>query len=168
MNKKIIVVNGIGGSGKDTFVDFCTEYLSTEDKTVLRISSVDNVKLVAPILGWDEKKDSKGREFLHRLKMLSVEFYNGPLEYMKESINRCERDYIFVFIREVEEIEKFVEYFPEVVTVLVFRPDIEKFDNYADNEENVYSYPYDYIIVNNEDLETLNQSSINLMRLVEY
>ena len=43
----------MGGSGKDTFVEFCAKYAK-----VMNISSVDKVKEAAKILvGWDEIKD---------------------------------------------------------------------------------------------------------------
>jgi len=43
--KKIIIINGTGGSGKDTFVNYCSEYIKT-----VNISSVDKVKEAANIL----------------------------------------------------------------------------------------------------------------------
>ena len=47
--KQIIIINGSGGVGKDTFVEFCKKYAR-----VLNISSVDKVKEAANILtGWN-------------------------------------------------------------------------------------------------------------------
>jgi len=45
MQKQIIIINGTGGSGKDTFVEFCSEFTK-----VTNISSVDKVKEAAKIL----------------------------------------------------------------------------------------------------------------------
>ena len=39
MDKKIFVINGTGGSGKDTFVNFISKYAK-----VFNVSSVDKVK----------------------------------------------------------------------------------------------------------------------------
>ncbi len=39
MKKEIIIINGTGGSGKDTFVELCSKY-----KKVKNTSSIDKVK----------------------------------------------------------------------------------------------------------------------------
>ena len=36
MDKKIIIINGTGGSGKDTFVEFCSKYAN-----VFNFSSIE-------------------------------------------------------------------------------------------------------------------------------
>ena len=45
MKKMIIIINGTGGSGKDSFVSFCGEFVK-----VLNVSAVDKVKEAAKIL----------------------------------------------------------------------------------------------------------------------
>ena len=42
MEKSIIIINGTGGAGKDTFVNFCAEVTG-----VLNVSTVDKVKVPA-------------------------------------------------------------------------------------------------------------------------
>lgn len=39
MEKQIIIINGTGSSGKDTFVDFCSKYVK-----VVNFSSIDKPK----------------------------------------------------------------------------------------------------------------------------
>ena len=56
MVKPVFIINGSGGSGKDSFCKFCSQYLS-----VYNISSVDTIKEVAKILGWNGEKDEKSR-----------------------------------------------------------------------------------------------------------
>lgn len=51
MNKKIIVINGTGGSGKDTFVEYVSKYAK-----VYNFSSVDKVKEIAKLIGWTGTK----------------------------------------------------------------------------------------------------------------
>ena len=63
MNKQVIIINGTGGSGKDTFVRFCSEFAK-----VTNISSVDKVKEAAKILvGWNGEKHEKARKLLDDL-----------------------------------------------------------------------------------------------------
>ena len=58
MDKNIVIINGTGGAGKDTFVSFCSEFVK-----VLNVSSVDKVKEAAKILvGWNGEKDEVSRK----------------------------------------------------------------------------------------------------------
>lgn len=59
MLKQIIIINGTGGSGKDTFVDFCSKY-----GNVMNFSSIDKVKEIASLIGWNGKKAEKDCKFL--------------------------------------------------------------------------------------------------------
>ena len=61
--KNIIIINGTGGSGKDTFVEFVSKY-----SKVFNFSSVDKVKEVARVIGWSGTKSEKDRKFLSDLK----------------------------------------------------------------------------------------------------
>ena len=79
MNKKVIIINGTGGSGKDTFVEFCAEFAR-----VTNISSVDPAKAAAKVLvGWEGEKDDKARKLLVDLKKLSIDYNDAPAKYIK-------------------------------------------------------------------------------------
>ena len=56
--KNIVIINGYGGSGKDTFVEFVSKY-----NKVYNFSSVDKVKEIAKLIGWNGKKEEKDRKF---------------------------------------------------------------------------------------------------------
>ena len=68
MNKHI-AINGSNGSGKDTFVEFCLDYIHSayDNIEVHNISTIDPVKNVAKVFGWDGVKDNKSRTFLVEL-----------------------------------------------------------------------------------------------------
>lgn len=63
---KVIVINGMGGVGKSTFISLCHEI----DPRVIETSTVDFVKEIALQAGWDGVKDEDGRRFLSDLKTL--------------------------------------------------------------------------------------------------
>ena len=69
--KKVFIINGAAGVGKDTFVEIAKYkiFIKTGLPTY-NISSVDNVKTAAKILGWDGEKDARGRKFLSDLKII--------------------------------------------------------------------------------------------------
>lgn len=105
MKKKVIIINGTGGSGKDTFVEFCKEHVP-----VMNVSSVDVIKSAASVLGWDGKKDEKSRKFLSDLKKLAVEYNDSVFKYIKDEYDKFihgrEAVLMFIHIREPEEIER--------------------------------------------------------------
>lgn len=150
--KKIIIINGTGGSGKDTLCNICDKYIPT-----LNISSVDTIKQSAKILGWNNGKTEKDRLFLSNLKLLSTRYNNHPYEYIKENINKfLDRSYckiMFIHIREPKEIDKVKQEF-NCKTLLVVNSNVKQItSNIAD--ANVLNYKYDYIIDNSGNLEEL-------------
>lgn len=157
MNKKIFIINGSGGVGKDTFVELISELVST-----LNFSSVDKVKKIAKEIGWDGKsKTEKDRKFLSDLKLLTGNYCDMPYQSMKQKIEEFNKDNIhqclFLHIREPEEIQRAVNEF-NAKTILITRNLVEQItSNMAD--ANVFNYKnYNYTINNDgsiEDLKTI-------------
>ena len=77
MNKKIFIINGSGGVGKDTFVELVSEFAS-----IMNFSSVDKVKDIAKEIGWNGTKTEKDRKFLSDLKILTAEYCDMPFQSM--------------------------------------------------------------------------------------
>lgn len=156
---KVIVVNGAARSGKDSFVDYCLEELKSNSA---KWSSVDFVKDVAKYCGWNGVKDEKGRKFLSDLKDLLTEWDDVPMKKLSEAVRNMKHrelkmkqpQFLFVFVREPEEIAKIVDKF-KAITVCVRRSESEKVSpkNHADLE--VLDYEYNFYIDNNYDLEHL-------------
>lgn len=152
MDKKVIIINGTGGSGKDTFVQFCSEFAN-----VTNISSVDKVKEAAKILvGWNGEKDEKSRKLLVDLKQLSINYNDAPTKYVEEQYDlfqKSDSEYLFIHIREISEIKK-IKKMLKAKTLLVVNPRIALITS-NESDGNVYKYNYDYIIENNGTLEDL-------------
>lgn len=152
MQKQIIIINGTGGSGKDTFVNFCTEFTK-----VTNISSVDKVKEAAKILvGWNGEKDEKSRKLLVDLKQLSIKYNDFPMQYIKseyENFIQNDSEYLFIHIREISEINK-IKKMLNAKTLLIRNPNVNLITS-NDSDGNVYKYNYDYIIENDGTLEDL-------------
>ena len=161
MDKKIIIINGSGGVGKDTFVDFCKEFTGVKN-----ISSVDKVKEAAKILvGWNGEKNEKTRKFLSDLKQISIDYNNYPLVYIKEQteefLNNSNEKIMFVHIREIEEIQKVKELIG-AKTLLITSNRVEKIlTNKSD--ANVENYQYDYYIDNSGTLDELKERAKNFL-----
>ena len=73
---KFVIMNGSGGIGKDTFIDFIDDFME-KDEYLYNISSVDKVKEAAEILGWEGGKTDEDRIFLHELKQAAVKYNNS-------------------------------------------------------------------------------------------
>ena len=152
MSKQIVVINGSGGAGKDTFVMFCGGFAE-----VTNVSSVDCVKMAANMLGWCNAKTEKDRKFLSDIKLLATEYCDHPYQYIKDSIKGFLDDdtsnLMFIHIREPEEIERVKEDFG-AKTLLITNKNVQDINtNMAD--ANVEKYNYDYIINNDYDLNDL-------------
>lgn len=171
MDKQIFVINGSGGVGKDTFVELVSTELNDMLKrfhTVINFSSVDKVKEIAKEIGWDGKKSEKDRKFLSDLKILTSEYCDMPFESMKSKVAEFMKDeesrFLFLHIREPEEITRAVKEFG-AKTVLVIRNSVEHIvSNMAD--ENVFNYNYDFIIDNSGIKEELNNKAKDFVQEV--
>lgn len=163
MNKHIFIINGSGGSGKDTFCNLCSSFLS-----VYNISSIDKIRESAKILGWNGEKDEKSRYFLAHMKYLSSKYNNHPYEYIKNQIEyfkeNDELDIMFIHIREAEEIDKVKNDF-NCKTIIVRNINIKEIkSNKAD--ANVENYNYDLIIDNSGTLEDLKKVAFDFINAI--
>lgn len=164
MDKHIFIINGSGGVGKDTFVELVSIEVNDILKkfhTVINFSSVDKVKEIAKEIGWDGKKTEKDRKFLSDLKVLTSNYCDMPFESIKTKVNEFLKDeesrFLFLHIREPEEIARAVKEFG-AQTVLVIRNSVKHItSNMAD--ENVFNYKYDFVIDNNGTKEELNNKA---------
>lgn len=172
---KVVIINGSGGSGKDTVVELSRTYFWNNHFPV-NLSTIDRVKFIASQMGWDGEKDERGRQFLADLKNAWTNYNNGANEAVLENILNWNNDeqilnkevICFVHCREPEAIQWFVEKLKvrniNVCTVFVKRQGIVEFFNSADQK--VSEYDYDITILNNgtmEELEKICEDFANLI-----
>ena len=154
MKKHIVVINGTGGSGKDTFVDFCSKYCET-----FNFSSITKIKEIAKLMGWTGSKTEKDRKFLADLKSLSTNYNDMPYNTIRSAIDDFYKSnalIMFIHVREPEEIAKIVSDF-EAVTLLIKRKNYKLITSNS-SDANVENYNYDYVI-ENDTLEALDVSA---------
>lgn len=163
MKKQIIIINGTGGSGKDTFVEFCKKYCR-----VMNVSSIDKIKELARSIGWsDNQKTEKDRKFLSDLKSLVAKYNDMPFISIEKSVKEFENsndEVLFIHIREPEEIKRAVDTF-HAKTLLIKR---EGLSNITSNHADAFvdNYDYDYCILNTtlEDLDKQAEIFITKLR----
>ena len=164
MTKQIFITNGMARCGKDTFAKYLNEIIPT-----LKYSSIDKVKEIAKLCGWDGGKTEKDRKFLSDLKLLTTDYSNMPFEAIKskvtEFLNDDTYEIMLIDIREPDEIDKAKNTF-KAKTILIENKNIKQItSNMAD--ANVFNYEYDYIIKNNSSLEDFKKETFNFARKIK-
>lgn len=152
MKKLVVVINGAGGVGKDTMCSFAAQAYK-----VRNVSSVDPIKAIARMAGWDGDKSDKSRKMLSDLKMLFTEYNDLCLRYIKEQYGQFlegDEQVMFVHIREPEEIARFVAVAPErIKTLLITNSAKEKHVYQNASDDNVEKFDYDRVYDNCLSLE---------------
>lgn len=155
--KKIFIVNGVGGSGKDTFEKYVGRYIPT-----YKYSIVDLPKEAARLLGWDGAKNDNDRKFLSDIMDLSSGYNDMPFRDVKALVkdfrlNKIKASVLFIDMRSPKDIERAtIEFGAE--TILIRNPNKKKIkSNHADAD--VEKYRYDYIIENDGTLEQLEKAA---------
>ena len=156
MNKHIFITNGMARCGKDTFAAYLNDIVPT-----LKYSSIDKVKDIAKLCGWDgESKTEKDRKFLSDLKLLTTDYSDMPFKAIEQKVNTFLSDWkhevMLIDIREPDEIEKAKKAF-NAKTILIENNRVAFIDsNMAD--KNVFNYTYDYTVQNNGTLEEFKEN----------
>ena len=152
MKKLVVVINGAGGVGKDTLCNF-----AAEEYRVRNVSSVDPIKDLARIAGWEGEKSDRARKMLSDLKRLFTEYNDLPLRYIREQYQqflKSDEQVMFVHIREPEEIRRFVETAPEHIRTLLITNSSRQISVYGNvSDDNVALYQYDGVYDNKYPLE---------------
>ena len=166
MKKATIVINGAGGVGKDTLCDLAAKHFR-----VYNISSVDPIKEIARMCGWDGSKDDKSRRFLSDLKALTIAYNNFPTVWAKErylGFLESDNEIMFLHIREPEEIAKFVEATGGAARTLLIRGgDRMTKSSYGNvSDDGVENYTYDYYFTNDKTLEEAERDFCALLEAI--
>ncbi len=163
MKKRVIIINGKGGAGKDTLCSLAAKHYRVEN-----ISAITPVKEIAKQCGWVGEKDAKGRKFLSDLKQAMIEYNDLPLKYLCSRYDNFlagDGQILFVQIREKDEIEKFRKCVKvECITLLVERDILDggKWGNASD--DGVKDYPYDFVFKNEGSLAEAEKNFLEFLK----
>ncbi len=163
MEKITIVINGVGGSGKDTLCDMASEVFKVRNR-----SSITPIKDIAKLCGWQGEKTDKARKFLSDMKKVLTEYNEYPLSYLLQEQDEFisgEEEIMFVHIREPEEISKFVNHSKTKTYTLLITPRDELKDKVYGNksDDDVANFDYDFIFANNKPLDIIKGEWIDFL-----
>lgn len=151
MSKKVFIINGSGGVGKDTFCEYVGHYAK-----VKVISSIDLVKDYASKMGWNGSKTPRDRKFLSDLKDLLTKYNDYPFRDICQKVlwfKEDDNEFLFIHIREPEEIDRAKKEF-NAHTILMVNDNVKGiYSNHADAR--VLEYNYDIVVDNSGTLKDL-------------
>ena len=155
MEKIVIIINGAGGSGKDTVCNIVGKYYKINN-----VSSITPIKNIAKMGGWKEEKTLKSRKLLSDLKCAFNEYNDLSYSYIAEKYREFisnDAYILFIHIREPEEISRVIDNIStKCITLLIKRACCNlTYGNISD--DNVNNYNYDYVYENNKSLLELEQ-----------
>lgn len=165
MKKLIFIINGSGGTGKDSFCNIIKQYSGHDTYT---ISSANRAKKIAmDVFGWDGiSKNEKSRKLLANIKDLLTWWDDIPFKDMKGEIMYFEAtpsmEIMFIHVREPQEIQKLVDIFPHIKTILITNKNVPNITS-NDADAGVFNYKYDYYIENNGTLDDLKDTALSFI-----
>lgn len=164
---KVVVVNGKPGVGKSEFERMCKEqcglfnrqvgFSEGRDLWIDITSTVDFVKEVATMCGWDGTKTLENRKFLSDLKDLLTNWNDVPYQVILNQVKTLPQNHdwiVFVDCREPKEIQKLKDGL-NATTILIRRPGDENTETSNHADAGVFEYDYDLNIWNEYGLEEL-------------
>lgn len=110
INTCIVIINGKAGVGKDTFVNYCKEFVNNNNLDVIveNLHRSDLPKKALKLVGWDGNKTFEARELLVKLTDFGENF-GMTYDYLIDSLSVLEEDKIklvFYHVRDPKSIEK--------------------------------------------------------------
>lgn len=172
MKYPIVILNGLGGVGKDTFAEACAAVVGSEYCS--HISTVDYVKDIARDFGWKGTKTFEDRRCLAMLKDILTYWDDIPYfdvftralaQVGKWRNEQADFGIIFIDCREPKEIQRLVDGMG-AKTVLITRDNMPShYGNHADDD--VFDYQYDYLIDNSGTLDDLHASAQRFIEAIK-
>lgn len=172
----IILINGKPETGKDYLVNGLTAYGYFK---ILNISTIDKIKAIACMYGWNGEKDAGSRKLLSDLRTIGESYNDGQMiwNYIYENIKKSEKadyDICFIHCREPFNLKKYSSILKgmnyKTYTLLIRNPEIEEIplgEFSTSSDANVDFYPYNYIFTNEKDVMSLNKFEELIKEIVE-
>ena len=180
-----IIISGKAGSGKDTLASFMKEELEKHNKRVLVIHYGDAVKWVLKeFFNWDGKKDAVGRTMLQHIGTDVVRaqypnFWTGIVVGLIKAFEPYS-DFDVALVPDARfpnEVDIALETLNNCVTVRINRsnedgtewinPNLTEVQRKHPSETSLDCYAFDYVVHNDEGLDTLRESAITILKDLE-
>ena len=181
----VLIINGPGRSGKDTFVDTLNNHVKVSNGTVVSCTTVSLVynamrELTDPFTdthtsGYDVRiessianKTEEWRQFMHEIKMAWSRYCDGPLRYVVNQSFKAIKDekcqFITIMSRENDEIIRISQILDKIgfLTIRIYIDGIKTADQYQNDCDHNAVYGreiYDIYIKNDADYNSFIHKS---------
>lgn len=182
MMNNTIIISGKAGSGKDTVAQFMKEELEKHGKRVLVIHYGDAVKWVLrEFFNWDGQKDAVGRTLLQRIGTDVVRaqfpnFWTGIVVGLLKAFEPYS-DFDIALVPDARfpnEVDIALDTLQNCVAVRIDRrnadgsewinPKLTDEQRRHPSETSLDCYAFDYVIHNDEGLNTLEESAQSILK----
>lgn len=176
-----IIISGKAGSGKDMTAQFMKDELEKHGKRVLVIHYGDAVKWVLrDYFNWDGKKDAIGRSLLQYIgtdvvRAKHPNFWTGIVVGLLQAFEPYS-DFDIALVPDARfpnEVDIALENLNNCVTVRIERrnadgtkwvnPTLTEEQRNHPSETSLDCYAFDYVLHNDEGLDTLRESAITIL-----
>ena len=163
MPNRVIVVNGMARSGKNTFAKELNKLCRNDGVRLIEWSTItaEKAALFTCLNRRYNASSEADRAFLSDLKSLLNKYYNFTLVNFEQLLSSKENVTFLVYSREPEEIDNFKKLCYnkgiEFVTALIQNDRVKRIESNP-SDKNCENYCYDYIIKNNSSLEEFRKN----------
>jgi hypothetical protein len=162
---KVIIINGKGGSGKDTLIELTKDLF---DGKVIKIDHAVLAKKAYQILGWKGEKSKEDRAVLEYLTDVSSEngfVFKVNMEFIERNIFLSQKSgvgkIIFICCRKESHIKEYVKNLKKlgISPTKVFVNSFNKNLSWENKADRVHYQPglYDYEFKNTKDSNLLQE-----------
>jgi len=168
----LVLINGISGAGKDTFVEAMPIPCANMHRS-------DPFKEYLKSIGWDGARDEKSRTILKYLVDIGeesgyneAELCNRLLKLEMNNIDTSQPNILFYHVRDINTIDKIKhsskvwDIAKDVVSLLIYRDSVEPTEPNEWYDVNSYKKKYDYVVYNNDTIERLKNKSIVFYKIL--
>lgn len=184
--KGTIILSGKSGSGKDMTAQFMKEELAKHGKKALVIHYADAVKwFCREFLDWDGKKDEVGRTLLQMVgtdivRKVHPNFWTGIVVGLIQAFEPTNNFDVAIVpdARFPNEVDISLSSLKNCVSVRIERknsdgtdwinPVLTEDQRNHPSETSLDCFAFDYVIHNDEGLDTLRESAISILQDLKY
>ena len=162
----IVMIAGKAGSGKDEVVSIICRH----NNRAKRFAFADNLKTMARSLGWDGKKDERGRLFLQQLGKVGRN-YNPDVwakfvewQIRDELLDTHNNLFVIPDFRFPNEYRVLHRHWDNIITIKLIGRASDLGNNANDvSEHSLESFKFDYTIDNSGTLQELEDDVLNIL-----
>jgi hypothetical protein len=172
MNKKVYLVVGKARNGKDTVAQIAMQELQKRGVSCTHLAFASLLKKQAEAVGWDGKKDQKGRTLLQHLGDVAKE-YHGNDYYAGNTLGEVlvdnEHNVFFITDCRFKEEVNLFKTCGLISTVMVrvirpgFKSDLSEEQQNHKSEIDLDDVKEDYLILNDSDENVLRRKVIEFL-----